>query len=97
MPDQTASPENNSVPSGVARKAQTYVSARRTVADGPAKRARLRGPVAAMPDYFSRSLTPSRSSSSSFSVKSRRSREKASISRSLIILYSPFSVTTGKP
>ena len=71
-------------------------------AHGAAHRRPVNGPAngpnfLARPDYFSRSFTPSRSSSSSFSVKSRRSREKASISRPSTRLYSPFSVMTGTP
>src|SRR5690606_9328557 len=40
--------------------------------------------------YFSRSLTPSRSSRSSCKVRSMRSRENWSISRSRTMVYSPF-------
>src|SRR5471030_171410 len=50
-----------------------------------------------MKNYGSRCLTPSRSSVSSFSVRLMRSCENASISRPWTILYSPFSVVTGKP
>lgn len=47
--------------------------------------------------YGNRCLTPSRSSVSSLSVMSMRSFENESISRPSTILYSPFSVVTGKP
>ena len=48
-------------------------------------------------NYGNRCLTPSRSSVSSLSVMAMRSFENASISRPSTILYSPFSVVTGKP
>ena len=42
-------------------------------------------------------MHPARSSSSSFNVASIFSREKASISRPVTRVYSPFAVVTGTP
>src|SRR5690606_30003685 len=58
------------------------------------------GPACTGPDAVyqpSRSLMPSRSSSSSFRVWSMRSRENASISRPSTRVYSPLDVVTGTP